>query len=122
MNEVGESRPSLGSVIVKTLEELPSSPPLEIRAANTSATSILVKWKPPPPTSVNGELKGNMVVEGCLVYQCRFDSTWHDLNGFFKCAAMRIFLDHVRPSVRPQLFSIGMRLFFFLSECGCFLG
>ena len=59
VNEVGESRPSLGSVIVKTLEELPSSPPHNIRAANTSATSILVKWDPPPTNSVNGELKGN---------------------------------------------------------------
>ncbi|VDP13649.1 unnamed protein product [Soboliphyme baturini] len=43
-NAIGQSVPSLPSDVFETLQDLPESPPLEIDAQPSSATTIRVTW------------------------------------------------------------------------------
>ncbi|XP_049798773.1 Down syndrome cell adhesion molecule-like protein Dscam2 [Schistocerca nitens] len=46
---------------VKTQEEAPVGPPLDVQAATTDLDEVLVTWKPPIPDSWNGDILGYIV-------------------------------------------------------------
>ncbi|VDM41037.1 unnamed protein product [Toxocara canis] len=48
-------------VTVRTLSDLPSMPPSDVRAEAVSSTSILVQWSPPPAEECNGVITGYRV-------------------------------------------------------------
>uniref|UniRef100_F1KRH1 Netrin receptor DCC n=1 Tax=Ascaris suum TaxID=6253 RepID=F1KRH1_ASCSU len=45
-------------ITVRTLSDLPSMPPADVRAEAVSSTSIQVQWSPPPPEERNGVITG----------------------------------------------------------------
>ncbi|KAF6024356.1 fra [Bugula neritina] len=56
-NGNGEGMPS-SEVPVRTLSTRPSAAPLRVSAQPTGVYSIMLKWSPPPPDTVNGQLTG----------------------------------------------------------------
>ncbi|XP_043281864.1 Down syndrome cell adhesion molecule-like protein Dscam2 isoform X2 [Venturia canescens] len=59
-NALGEG-PLTSEVVATTLEDVPSSPPQEIRCTALTSQSLQVSWNPPPDKSLNGILKGYKV-------------------------------------------------------------
>ncbi|XP_060521522.1 roundabout homolog 2-like [Cylas formicarius] len=55
-----EGQPS-NSRTVRTLEDVPNEAPSNMEALLLNATAVYLKWKMPPPASVNGELQGYKV-------------------------------------------------------------
>ncbi|XP_059392497.1 neogenin isoform X3 [Carassius carassius] len=49
---------STEDVVVRTLSDVPSAPPLNLTLEVLNSTSIMVRWQPPPPGTLNGELTG----------------------------------------------------------------
>ncbi|EDS40546.1 conserved hypothetical protein [Culex quinquefasciatus] len=58
VNEHGHSSPSKESYYFVTLREAPTGKPVTTIAHNTSATSVYVSWKSPPPETIFGEFLG----------------------------------------------------------------
>ncbi|XP_058130396.1 protein sidekick-2-like [Anopheles ziemanni] len=58
VNELGHSLPSKESYYFVTLREAPTGKPVTTIAHNTSATSVYISWKPPPPDTILGEFLG----------------------------------------------------------------
>ncbi|XP_050300550.1 cell adhesion molecule Dscam2 isoform X1 [Anthonomus grandis grandis] len=56
-NEVG-SGPLSEQVTTETLEDVPSSPPMDIRCTSPTSQSIQVSWQPPPNEDCNGIIVG----------------------------------------------------------------
>ncbi|KAL1516797.1 hypothetical protein ABEB36_000653 [Hypothenemus hampei] len=56
-NEVG-SGPLSEQVTTETLEDVPSSPPMDIRCTSPASQSIQVSWQPPPNEDCNGNIQG----------------------------------------------------------------
>ncbi|KRT83579.1 Immunoglobulin, partial [Oryctes borbonicus] len=55
-----EGHPS-NSRLVRTLEDVPSEPPSYMEAMLINSTTVYLKWKAPPLSSLNGELQGYKV-------------------------------------------------------------
>jgi roundabout axon guidance receptor 2 len=55
-----EGQPS-NSRTVRTLEDVPMDAPTNMEALLLNSTAVYLKWKPPPPPSLNGELYGYRV-------------------------------------------------------------
>ncbi|XP_067293294.1 neogenin isoform X3 [Pseudorasbora parva] len=49
---------STEDVSVRTLSDVPSAPPQNLTLEVLNSTSIMVRWQPPPPGTLNGELTG----------------------------------------------------------------
>ncbi|KAJ3593362.1 hypothetical protein NHX12_005697, partial [Muraenolepis orangiensis] len=49
---------STPDVIVRTLSDVPSSPPQNLSLEVQNSKSIVVRWQPPPPGTQNGEITG----------------------------------------------------------------
>ncbi|XP_017890990.1 Down syndrome cell adhesion molecule-like protein Dscam2 isoform X2 [Ceratina calcarata] len=60
-NALGQG-PMTPEVIATTLEDVPSSPPQDIRCTALSSQSLQVSWDAPPESSWNGILKGYKVI------------------------------------------------------------
>ncbi|KAE8748711.1 hypothetical protein FOCC_FOCC004514 [Frankliniella occidentalis] len=60
VNVVGAG-PMSDSISVSTLEDVPSSPPEEVRCSSLTSQSLQVSWQPPPSAQVNGVLQGYTV-------------------------------------------------------------
>ncbi|XP_065074561.1 protein sidekick-1-like [Ochlerotatus camptorhynchus] len=58
INELGRSPPSKESYYFVTLREVPTGKPVTTIAHNTSASSLYISWKPPPPDTILGEFLG----------------------------------------------------------------
>uniref|UniRef100_A0A182JL26 Uncharacterized protein n=1 Tax=Anopheles atroparvus TaxID=41427 RepID=A0A182JL26_ANOAO len=58
VNQLGQSQPSKESYYFVTLREAPTGKPVTTIAHNTSATSVYISWKAPPPESILGEFLG----------------------------------------------------------------
>uniref|UniRef100_A0A182XHN7 Uncharacterized protein n=2 Tax=gambiae species complex TaxID=44542 RepID=A0A182XHN7_ANOQN len=58
VNKLGHSPPSKESYYFVTLREAPTGKPVTTIAHNTSATSVYISWKAPPPESILGEFLG----------------------------------------------------------------
>uniref|UniRef100_A0A182VRC0 Fibronectin type-III domain-containing protein n=1 Tax=Anopheles minimus TaxID=112268 RepID=A0A182VRC0_9DIPT len=58
VNKLGHSHPSKESYYFVTLREAPTGKPVTTIAHNTSATSVYISWKAPPPESILGEFLG----------------------------------------------------------------
>nr|XP_029727470.1 protein sidekick-2-like [Aedes albopictus] len=58
INELGRSPPSKESYYFVTLREAPTGKPVTTIAHNTSASSLYISWKPPPPDTILGEFLG----------------------------------------------------------------
>uniref|UniRef100_A0A182T576 Fibronectin type-III domain-containing protein n=1 Tax=Anopheles maculatus TaxID=74869 RepID=A0A182T576_9DIPT len=58
VNKLGHSQPSKESYYFVTLREAPTGKPVTTIAHNTSATSVYISWKAPPPESILGEFLG----------------------------------------------------------------
>ncbi|XP_058457054.1 tyrosine-protein phosphatase 99A [Malaya genurostris] len=58
VNQLGRSPPSKESYYFVTLREAPTGKPVTTIAHNTSATSLYISWKPPPPETILGEFLG----------------------------------------------------------------
>ncbi|XP_066139979.1 cell adhesion molecule Dscam2 isoform X2 [Euwallacea fornicatus] len=56
-NEVGTG-PLSEQVTTETLEDVPSSPPMDIRCTSPTSQSIQVSWQPPPNEDCNGNIQG----------------------------------------------------------------
>ncbi|CAH1132457.1 unnamed protein product [Ceutorhynchus assimilis] len=56
-NEVGAG-PLSEQVTTETLEDVPSSPPMDIRCTSPTSQSIQVSWQPPPNEDCNGNIHG----------------------------------------------------------------
>ncbi|XP_011345914.1 Down syndrome cell adhesion molecule-like protein Dscam2 isoform X3 [Ooceraea biroi] len=54
--------PMSQEVVASTLEDVPSSPPQDIRCTALSSTSLQVSWDSPPDSSLNGNLKNYKVM------------------------------------------------------------
>ncbi|XP_018307185.1 Down syndrome cell adhesion molecule-like protein Dscam2 isoform X2 [Mycetomoellerius zeteki] len=54
--------PMTQEVVASTLEDVPSSPPQDVRCTALSSTSLQVSWESPPDSSLNGILKGYKVM------------------------------------------------------------
>ncbi|XP_048512285.1 Down syndrome cell adhesion molecule-like protein Dscam2 isoform X3 [Athalia rosae] len=54
--------PVTTEVVVATLEDVPSSPPQDVRCTALSSQSLQVSWDSPPDSSLNGVLKGYKVI------------------------------------------------------------
>ncbi|EFN70076.1 Down syndrome cell adhesion molecule, partial [Camponotus floridanus] len=54
--------PMTQEVVASTLEDVPSSPPQDVRCTALSSTSLQVSWDSPPDSSLNGILKGYKVM------------------------------------------------------------
>ncbi|XP_025160716.1 Down syndrome cell adhesion molecule-like protein Dscam2 isoform X1 [Harpegnathos saltator] len=54
--------PIAQEVQATTLEDVPSSPPLDVRCTALSSQSLQVSWDSPPDSSLNGNLKGYKVM------------------------------------------------------------
>ncbi|XP_074645008.1 putative receptor-type tyrosine-protein phosphatase mosPTP-1 [Tubulanus polymorphus] len=57
LNGVGESDSSLDTDVVKTMQGVPSSPPI-IDWFAVKNTSVHLIWKPPPPNTIHGIMEG----------------------------------------------------------------
>ncbi|KAK2587184.1 hypothetical protein KPH14_002930 [Odynerus spinipes] len=60
-NALGQG-PVTPEVVATTLEDVPSSPPQDVRCTALSSQSLQVSWDPPPDSSLNGILKGYKVM------------------------------------------------------------
>ncbi|XP_014609542.1 PREDICTED: Down syndrome cell adhesion molecule-like protein Dscam2 isoform X8 [Polistes canadensis] len=60
-NHLGQG-PVTSEVVATTLEDVPSSPPSDVRCTALSSQSLQVSWDPPPDSSLNGILKGYKVM------------------------------------------------------------
>ncbi|KAI4491241.1 hypothetical protein M0802_010337 [Mischocyttarus mexicanus] len=60
-NQLGQG-PVTPEVVATTLEDVPSSPPSDVRCTALSSQSLQVSWDPPPDSSLNGILKGYRVM------------------------------------------------------------
>ncbi|XP_076177155.1 cell adhesion molecule Dscam2 isoform X1 [Ptiloglossa arizonensis] len=60
-NALGQG-PMTPEVVATTLEDVPSSPPQDIRCTALSSQSLQVSWDAPPDSSLNGILKGYKVI------------------------------------------------------------
>ncbi|XP_015186972.1 PREDICTED: Down syndrome cell adhesion molecule-like protein Dscam2 isoform X7 [Polistes dominula] len=60
-NHLGQG-PVTSEVVATTLEDVPSSPPTDVRCTALSSQSLQVSWDPPPDSSLNGILKGYKVM------------------------------------------------------------
>ncbi|XP_052453320.1 neogenin isoform X3 [Carassius gibelio] len=49
---------STEDIVVRTLSDVPSAPPQNLTLEVLNSTSIMVRWQPPPPGTLNGELTG----------------------------------------------------------------
>ncbi|XP_058622372.1 neogenin isoform X2 [Onychostoma macrolepis] len=49
---------STEDVVVRTLSDVPSAPPQNLTLEVLNSTSIMVRWRSPPPGTLNGELTG----------------------------------------------------------------
>ncbi|KAF8785289.1 Tyrosine-protein phosphatase 99A like protein [Argiope bruennichi] len=58
VNAIGASRPSKESYYMVTLREVPDGKPNITYAHNTSSSSILIQWAPPPKHTLHGEFLG----------------------------------------------------------------
>ncbi|XP_046481648.1 tyrosine-protein phosphatase 99A isoform X1 [Neodiprion pinetum] len=58
VNAMGRSLPSKESYYMVTLREVPDGKPTITTAHNTSATSILITWRPPNRDTIHGEFLG----------------------------------------------------------------
>ncbi|XP_030647919.1 protein tyrosine phosphatase receptor type Fa isoform X2 [Chanos chanos] len=58
VNNIGRG-PSSSTVVTRTSEQAPSSPPLQVQARMLSATTMLVQWE--PPEEPNGQIRGYRV-------------------------------------------------------------
>ncbi|XP_048512163.1 tyrosine-protein phosphatase 99A-like isoform X2 [Athalia rosae] len=58
VNAMGRSRSSKESYYMVTLREVPDGKPTITTAHNTSATSILIAWRPPSRDTIHGEFLG----------------------------------------------------------------
>ncbi|GLH09012.1 Neuroglian [Gryllus bimaculatus] len=56
-----DGRPS-NSRTVRTNEDAPSEPPMHMEALLLNASSVFLKWKPPPPNTHNGILRSYQVI------------------------------------------------------------
>ncbi|EGI65995.1 Down syndrome cell adhesion molecule-like protein [Acromyrmex echinatior] len=54
--------PMTQEAVASTLEDVPSSPPQDVRCTALSSTSLQVSWESPPDSSLNGILKGYKVM------------------------------------------------------------
>ncbi|XP_058789231.1 cell adhesion molecule Dscam2-like isoform X3 [Phymastichus coffea] len=54
--------PMTPEILATTLEDVPSSPPQDIRCTALTSQSLQVSWDPPPNSSLNGVLKGYKVM------------------------------------------------------------
>ncbi|XP_011698542.1 PREDICTED: Down syndrome cell adhesion molecule-like protein Dscam2 [Wasmannia auropunctata] len=54
--------PMTQEVVASTLEDVPSSPPQDVRCTALTSTSLQVSWESPPDSSLNGILKGYKVM------------------------------------------------------------
>ncbi|XP_071641622.1 cell adhesion molecule Dscam2 isoform X2 [Temnothorax longispinosus] len=54
--------PMTQEVVASTLEDVPSSPPQDVRCTALSSMSLQVSWESPPDSSLNGILKGYKVM------------------------------------------------------------
>ncbi|XP_031783300.1 Down syndrome cell adhesion molecule-like protein Dscam2 isoform X4 [Nasonia vitripennis] len=54
--------PMTPEVVAQTLEDVPSSPPQDVRCTPLTSQSLQVTWDPPPNSSLNGILKGYKVM------------------------------------------------------------
>ncbi|XP_039305921.1 Down syndrome cell adhesion molecule-like protein Dscam2 isoform X4 [Solenopsis invicta] len=54
--------PMTQEFVASTLEDVPSSPPQDVRCTALSSTSLQVSWESPPDSSLNGILKGYKVM------------------------------------------------------------
>ncbi|KAK3920463.1 Down syndrome cell adhesion molecule-like protein Dscam2 [Frankliniella fusca] len=70
VNVVGVG-PMSDAVSVSTLEDVPSSPPEEVRCHAVNSQSLQVSWQPPPSGSINGVLQG---------YSVQYESVVPDLR------------------------------------------
>ncbi|XP_033746096.1 LOW QUALITY PROTEIN: tyrosine-protein phosphatase 99A-like [Pecten maximus] len=72
VNYVGRSMPSQESEIFWTKSEAPSAAPEILEATSHNSSQIFFKWRPPPPSELNGELTGYVIqynVEGLNILQ-----------------------------------------------------
>ncbi|XP_017765729.1 PREDICTED: Down syndrome cell adhesion molecule-like protein Dscam2 [Eufriesea mexicana] len=60
-NVLGQG-PMTPEVVATTLEDVPSSPPQDIRCAALSSQSLQISWDAPPDSSLNGILKSYKVI------------------------------------------------------------
>ncbi|XP_046143887.1 Down syndrome cell adhesion molecule-like protein Dscam2 isoform X7 [Osmia bicornis bicornis] len=60
-NALGQG-PMTPEVVATTLEDVPSSPPQDIRCTALSSQSLQISWDSPPESSLNGILKGYKVI------------------------------------------------------------
>ncbi|XP_015928066.1 putative receptor-type tyrosine-protein phosphatase mosPTP-1 isoform X2 [Parasteatoda tepidariorum] len=58
VNTIGSSKPSKESYYMVTLREVPDGKPNITYAHNTSSSSIIIQWAPPPKHSLHGEFLG----------------------------------------------------------------
>ncbi|XP_054721502.1 tyrosine-protein phosphatase 99A-like [Uloborus diversus] len=58
VNTIGASKPSKESYYLLTLREIPDGKPNITYAHNTSSSSILLRWAPPPHHTLHGEFLG----------------------------------------------------------------
>ncbi|CAM1300042.1 PTPRZ1 (predicted) [Pycnogonum litorale] len=58
VNKIGPSRPSEPSFRIVTLKEAPVGKPTITEIYNTSSNSVIVKWVPPPNSTLSGDLRG----------------------------------------------------------------
>ncbi|XP_044016307.1 Down syndrome cell adhesion molecule-like protein Dscam2 isoform X2 [Aphidius gifuensis] len=54
--------PMTSEIVGTTLEDVPSSPPQDIRCTALSSQSLQISWETPPETSLNGVLRGFKVL------------------------------------------------------------
>lgn len=57
-NIIGRSEHTSNVIIVKTLEEVPGGPPVDVQVETTSSTSLKIKWKPPLREVQFGRIRG----------------------------------------------------------------
>ncbi|XP_065074555.1 tyrosine-protein phosphatase 99A isoform X1 [Ochlerotatus camptorhynchus] len=78
VNEHGHSLPSRESYYFVTLREVPTGKPVTTIAHNTSATSVYISWKPPPPETILGEFLGYRIT-----YRARDKGTDDDVKEIY---------------------------------------
>nr|CAB3264297.1 neogenin-like [Phallusia mammillata] len=57
VNAYGEVGPFSALTTIKTLSDAPEEPPLNVSVSTEGIDSVLVKWSPPPPNTINGVIK-----------------------------------------------------------------
>lgn len=57
-NQIGRSEHTSALLIVKTSEEVPGGPPMDVQVETTSSTSLKIKWRPPNREVQFGRIRG----------------------------------------------------------------